>query len=164
MDIVLRKKEIPSFDPESIAIKRIEYYPSGGTYTEEQITPKLIRKILKEVPEGIGVYLFLDPNGECDWMEVLSDGEWLSLGCYFDVDDGNEYVYTYNPNYAHTETQVDLANYSDTNVWTDLESGGQSPIPKLYATTELELCTKAVEYFIHTGKIYPGADWAYDKD
>lgn len=68
---------IPSFDSNAVAVKHIEYYPYGGTYNEDKITPQLIQKILKEIPKGIGIYLFLDPDGECDWLEVVSDGEWL---------------------------------------------------------------------------------------
>ena len=78
-----RKKEGPDFDKNAIAVKCIEYYGYGETYEESQIKPKLIAEILAEISHGINVYLYLDPNQECDWMEVLSDGKWLSLGCCF---------------------------------------------------------------------------------
>ena len=40
------------------------------------------------------------------------------------------------------------------------EVGGQSPIEKYLALTNMEVGVKAVEYFIRTGKLYPGIDWA----
>ncbi len=41
-----------------------------------------------------------------------------------------------------------------------VQSGGQSPIEKYLALTNIEDGVKAVEYFIRTGKLYPGIDWA----
>ena len=41
-----------------------------------------------------------------------------------------------------------------------VQSGGQSPIEKYLALTNMEVGVKAVEYFIRTGKLYPGIDWA----
>lgn len=93
-------------------------------------------------------------------MEVLSDGEWLSLGCSFDRDGEFENYYTYNAAYADTAEQIEQFQYSDKTVWTPLESGGQSPVPKMEAITDMEAGRKAVEYFIHTGKLCPGIDWA----
>ncbi len=164
MELIISKKEtIPSFDPLAVAVKYIEYYPSyDGTYSEDEITPELIAKILKEVRDGISIYLFLDPDGECDWMEVLSDGEWLSLGCCFWQNDKDEYFFTYNPDYADTAAQALEADYSNENVWTMLESGGQSPVPKIQSITDMEAGVKAVEYFIRTGELYPGIDWVHE--
>jgi len=41
-----------------------------------------------------------------------------------------------------------------------VQSGGQSPVEKYLALTNMEAGVKAVEYFIRTGKLYPGIDWA----
>lgn len=161
MEIISKKESIPTFDMDIIAVKHIEYYPGGGIYDEAQITPELIGKILAEVPQGISIYLFLDPYGECDWMEVLSDGEWLSLGCSFDRNGEYHNYYTYNSAYADTAEMINKFNYSDKSTWTSLESGGQSPVPKMEAITDMENGVKAVEYFIHTGELYPGIDWAH---
>ncbi len=46
--IIPKQETVPSFDPNAIAVKYIEYYSSGEEYSEEEITPKLISKILKE--------------------------------------------------------------------------------------------------------------------
>lgn len=160
MEVLAKQDKIPSWDTNAIAVKHIEYYPYGDTYEEDQITPEIIAKILEEIPQGINLYLFLDPYGECDFMEVLSDGEWLSLGCSFDRDGEFENYYTYNAAYADTAEQIEQFQYSDKTVWTPLESGGQSPVPKMEAIKDIEAGRKAVEYFIHTGKLYPGIDWA----
>lgn len=162
MEVILKQEMIPSFDTHAVAVKHIEYYPSGGIYEEAQITPKLIAQILAEIPHGISIYLSLDPNGECDFMEVLSDGEWLSLGCLFDREDGFHSYYTYNAHYADTAEQIEKFHYSDKSVWTKLESGGQSPVPKIQAITDMEKGAKAVEYFIRTGELYPGIDWLHE--
>lgn len=82
------------------------------------------------------------------------------LGCSFDRDGEFENYYTYNAAYADTAEQIEQFQYSDKTVWTPLESGGQSPVPKMEAITDMEAGRKAVEYFIHTGKLYPGIDWA----
>lgn len=161
MNIIQKKNEIPKFDKNTVAVKHIEYYPYGNTYDEAQITPEVIAEILAEIPKGISIYLFLDPYGECDFMEVLSDGTWLSLGCSFDCDGEFHNYYTYNSDYADTAEEINKFNYSDKNIWTKLESGGQSPIPKMEAITDMENGIKAVEYFIYTGKLYPGIDWEH---
>ena len=74
---------IPSYDPNAVAVKYIEDNSNGEQYEEDEITPDLISKILHEVPEGIEIILYLDPDGEghCGCLEVVSDGDWLSL-CY----------------------------------------------------------------------------------
>ncbi len=162
IEIISKQETIPAFDTNAVAVKLIEYYPSrNGSYDESQITPELIDEILAKIPHGINIYLFLDPDGECDFMEVLSDGEWLSLGCNFDRDGKWDGYYTYNAAYADTAELVKKFEYSDKSVWTILESGGQSPVPKIQAITDVDSGIKAVEYFIRTGELYPGIDWAH---
>ncbi|MCM1248326.1 MAG: hypothetical protein NC251_07850 [Lachnoclostridium sp.] len=161
VEIISKQEIIPAFDTNAVAVKHIEYYPYGDTYDEPQITSKLIAEILAEISHGISIYLSLDPDGECDFMEVLSDGEWLSIGCSFDCNGKWQNYYTYNAAYADTAEQIKKFNYSDRSVWTALESGGQSPVPKMEAITDMEAGIKAVEYFIRTGELYPGIDWAH---
>ena len=158
--IIPKQEIIPSYDANAIAIKHIEYYPYGGTYSEDEITPVLISNILKEIPDGIEIYLFLDPDGEDDWLEVNCDGKWIALG--FSGDFGQNNYYSYNPAFADTADQINKAAFEDKSIWTDLESGGQSPIPKIHAITDIELGVKAVEYFIRTGEFYPGIDWLHE--
>ena len=163
IEIIAKQEAIPAFDANAIVVRHIDYFPYRlGTYDESQITPELITEILAKIPQGIDLYLFLDPDGECDFMEVLSDGEWLSLGCSFDRDGKWQNYYTYNTAYANTAEQVEKFDFSDKSVWTRLESGGQSPVPKIQAITDMENGIRAVEYFIRTGGIYPGIDWVHE--
>ena len=91
----------------------------------------------------------LDSNGEDDWLEVNCDGQWLALGLSVCQGTKNEKnYYSWNPQYAGVEE------------YAPIESGGQSPIEKYLALTDMEAGVKAVEYFIRTGKRYPGVDWA----
>lgn len=77
--IISKQEEIPAFDTNAVAVKHIEYYPSrDGIYNEAEITPQLISQILKQVSQGISIYLSRNPDGECNFMEVLSDGRALS--------------------------------------------------------------------------------------
>ena len=69
--IIPKQEIVPSFDPNAVAVKYIEYYSSREVYNEEEITPKIISKILKEVSKGININLFLDPDGNkngCIWV------------------------------------------------------------------------------------------------
>ncbi|MCI8718829.1 MAG: hypothetical protein HFH64_11895 [Lachnospiraceae bacterium] len=150
-EIIPKKDTIPEFDHQEIKLKHILYYPNGEEYEEDEITEEVISRILKEIPEGIEIYLSLDSYGEDDWLEVVCDGEWLSLA-YMSED---EYC-SYNADFPDTYN----ADFSDTEKWTPLTSGGQSPIEKCFAIQDIELGIKAVEYFIRTGELYPGIDWA----
>lgn len=148
--IISKKDTIPEFDHQEIKLKHILYYPDDEEYGEDEITEEVISKILKEIPQGIEIYLSLIPYGEDDWLEVLCDGEWLSLAYTSE----NEYC-CYNADFADTYN----ADFTDTEAWTSLTSGGQSPIEKCFAIQDIEAGIKAVEYFIRTGKLYPGIDW-----
>lgn len=162
--IIPKQKTIPSFKLSAVAVKHINYYPAGGTYNEDEITPFVISKILKEIPKGISIYLSLNPDGECDWLEVVSDGKWLSLGyCFENITDGGfDNYYSYNPDFSDTIDRIMEADFSNESIYTPLNSGGQSPIPKLQAITDMEAGVKAVEYFIRTGERYPGIDWIHE--
>ena len=159
--VIPKKEAIPSFDRNVVAVKHIEYYPFGDIYEQNEIHQEVILKILKEIPEGFAGYFFLDPDGEMDWMEVVSDGEWIYLGCCFDTEDAGDFscAYSYNPEFADTAELLEKADFSDKTLYTSMDSGGQSPIPKIQAITDLEAGIQAVEYFIYTGQLYPGIDW-----
>ena len=164
LQIIPKQQEIPGFDPNAQAVKHIEYYPLGDVYEEAEITQEVISRMLSEIPKGIGAYFFLDPDGESDWMEVVSDGKWLFLGCCFEDEETGDFDcrYCYNPEFADTADLIENADFSDESIYTPIESGGRSPIPKIQALTDMELGVKAVEYFIRTGKCYPGIDWIKD--
>lgn len=160
-EIIPKQDNIPWFDKDVLAVKCIEYYPFGDIYKGAEITESVISKILNEIPTGFGGYLCVNPDGETDWMEVVSDGEWLYLGCCFEDDEtgDNECYYCYNPEFADTVDQLETGDFSDESLYTNIDSGGQSPIPKIQALRDMETGIKAVEYFIHTGKLYPRIDW-----
>ena len=103
----------------------------------------------KAIRQGLNIYLYLDPYGEVEQFEVNCDGEWLAIGfsSHGGTKDEKNY-YSYNPEYAGVEE------------FAHVQSGGQSPIEKYLALTNIEVGIKAVEYFIRTGKLYPGIDWA----
>lgn len=113
---------------------------------EREVTEEVEKKILEGIHRGIDACLFLDPDGEDSFMEALSDGQWCALGCSYDG--GQENYYSYNPAYEASEE------------YTPLKSGGQTPVQKKLALTDLDAACKAVAYFMHTGKRYPGIDWA----
>jgi len=147
--IIPKKETVPEFDHQAIKLKHISYYPFyDGEYEEDEITEELICKILKEIPGGIEVNLSLIPYGEDNWLEVLCDREWLSLAYI----SGNNWYSSYNFDFART------------NELSPLESGGQSLVEKRFAILDIEAGVKAVEYFIRTGKLYPGIDWAVSEE
>jgi len=159
--IIPKQEKIPSFDPRAIKVQHIEFFdPPYKKYDRDKITEQLIAEILKKITSGINIYLFLDPDGEDDWLEVNADGQWIALG--FSGDFGQDNYYSYNPAFADTTEQINKFDFSDSSVWTKLESGGQSPIPKIQALTDIETGIKAVEYFIRTGEFYPGIDWLHE--
>ena len=166
LEIIPKSDVILPFSPNAVAVKWIEYY-HGRSYSEDEITPRIISKILKQVPKGIAVYLSLNPDGECDWLEVVSDGKWLFLGCCFEYTEtvnNREFVRysnysSFNSEFATTIERIEQTAFSDKNVYTSINSDGQSPIPKFQAITDMTAGVKAVEYFIRTGERYPGIDW-----
>ena len=159
--MIPKQAYIPPFDSQAIKVQHIEYFdPPYQEYHGEKITEQVIAEVLKKIPSGINIYLFLDPCGEDNWLEVNCDGEWISLG--FSGDSGQDYYRSYNPALADTADQIDKADFSDKSIYTDLESGGQSPIPKIQAITDIEAGVKAVEYFIRTGALYPGIEWIHE--
>lgn len=151
LEIIPKQDNIPVYNMKQIKIKHIEYYPDyDGCYEEDEITEELVSGILKQIPEGIDIILSLNPYGEEDMFEILCDGEWLSIGySYYSEEKQQDIVYySYNQSYAGTE---DLS---------PLESGGQSPVEKYMAINDIKAGVKAAEYFIRTGRLYPGIDWA----
>ena len=144
LQIIPKQDYIPEFDTQAIQVQYMEF--GRKNYSSDKITENLISKFLKQIPSGMDAILYLDPDGEDNWMEVLCDGEWLALG--FSGDFGENNYYSYNPAFAG---KPDM---------TKLKSGGQSPVEKMLAIQDVEAGVRAVEYFIRTGGFYPGIDWA----
>ena len=144
LQIIPKQDYIPEFDNQAIQVQYMEF--GRKNYSSDKITENLISKFLKQIPSGMDAILYLDPDGEDNWMEVLCDGEWLALG--FSGDFGENNYYSYNPAFAG---KPDM---------TKLKSGGQSPVEKMLAIQDVEAGVRAVAYFIRTGGFYPGIDWA----
>lgn len=158
--IIPKTENTPAFDPKAIKLQHITYFDAPYKEFEgEEITEAVIAEVLKEIPSGLNVYLSLASYGEDDWLEVNCDGEWIALG--FSGDGGQNNYYSYNPAFADTADEIEKANFTDKSIYTDLESDGQSPIPKIQAITDIEAGIKAVEYFIRTGEFYPRIDWMH---
>lgn len=151
--IISKQDNIPPFGSQAIKVQQIEYFdPPYKAYRGTEITEKIIAEVLKEISDGINIYLYLDPDGEDNWLEVNCDGEWIALG--YSGEFGQNNYYSYNPAFADTADQINNATFEDKSIWTDLQSGGQSPIPKILAITDIELGVKAVEYFIRESTGY----------
>lgn len=161
LQIIPRKTEIPAFDPKAIKLQHIEYYDLPySEYEGEEITEAVIAEILRKIPSGLNIYLSLVPEGEDSWLEVNCNGEWLSV--WYWSQDGEDNYFLYNTSFADTAEQVKEGDFSDEAIYTPLKSGGQIPIAKLNAITDIETGVKAVEYFIRTGEFYPGIDWLHE--
>lgn len=159
-EIIPKTENTPAFDPKAIKLQHITYFDAPYKEFEgEEITEAVIAEVLKKISSGLNVYLSLASYGEDDWLEVNCDGEWIALG--FSGDGGQNNYYSYNPAFADTADEIEKANFTDKSIYTDLESDGQSPIPKIQAITDIEAGIKAVEYFIRTGEFYPGIDWMH---
>ena len=160
-EIIPKKAERPAFDTKAVKIQHIEFFDHPYTeYEGEEITEEVIAEVLHKIPSGLNVYLSLEPEGEDRWLEVNCDGQWLSL--WYWSEEGEESYFLYNSSFADTEKQVRDGDFSDPDICTPLLSGGQSPIAKLNAVTDIETGVKAVEYFIRTGEFYPGLDWWHE--
>ena len=144
--VILKQDSIPEFDPHAIRVQHLEL--DQKYYSGKKITQSVISRLLQKLPAGLESLLYLDPNGEDDWMEVLCDGTWIALEYTTSYGGGQSY-YSYNPDYAHMEELSPLV------------SGGQ-PIQKYLTLTDLEAGKAAVAYFIRTGRLYPGIDWVTD--
>lgn len=114
-----------------------------------EITQAYIKKLLKKIKKGREemMYFSLSPFGEGEALQLDTAEGWAALS--YDGDEESEIWYTLF-NLAHAKDE-ELA---------PPQGGGQSPIPKMHATQDLELVADCIAYFIKTGKLYPLAYWA----
>lgn len=161
LQVLPKQDTIPAFDKQAIKLQHIAYFDAPyNEYEGEEITEDVITEVLRKIPAGINIYLSLIPYGEDDWLEVNCNGEWLSLG--YSSQNGQNNYYSYICSFADTAEQIGEADFSDETIYSPLESGGQSPIPKIQAITDIETGVQAVEYFIRTGELYPGISWLHE--
>ena len=159
-DIIPKQEADISYSRSTLAVKSIDCVFSLNHFDEAEIDDSLIAYIMNQIKEGTEDFcLFAGDDEESDRMEVVSDGVLLSLTCCFNLE---EYYCCCNEEYADTISLLNEPDFSDKAVFTDLESCNQEPIPRIEAITDMELGLKAVEYFMYTGKLYPGLDWIKD--
>ncbi len=115
----------------------------GLEITQDYI--KALQKMIKKGNEKM-IYISLSPYGEGDALQLDTAEGWAALS--YEEEESSVWYTLYNPKHAKDR---ELA---------PPEGGGQSPIPKMHATQDLELVANCVAYFIKTGKLYPGAYWA----
>lgn len=162
-EIIKKKEAVPALDSKAIRLQNIKYFDAPyNEYEGAQITESVIAKVMKKIPEGLNVYLSLAPYGEDDWLEVNCDGQWLALTFFtFGGPKGEHYYTTYNAAFAGTMEKIMEGDLTDKSLYSPLYSGGQSPVPKVQASTDIAVGLQAVKYFIRTGELYPGMEWLH---
>ena len=74
-----------------------------------------------------------------------------------------QYALAEKPNRDSADSVLETSIGVNKKSWRNWkESGGQSPIPKIQAITDIETGVQAVEYFIRTGELYPGISWLHE--
>lgn len=90
--IISKQDNIPPLGSQAIKVQQIEYFDLPyKAYRGTEITEKIIAEVLKEISDGINIYLYLDPDGEDNWLEVNCDGEWIVLGFSGEFGQNNYY-------------------------------------------------------------------------
>lgn len=159
-EIITKTEGNAPYDHSAIAIKSIEYDFLEKSYKENEITDTVIKDVLDEIRKGTDIFFYLDINGETDYMNVLSGDGWITfLVQLCEENDEDHYYFCYNPKFQHTKELLEEDNSFSDELYTPLELGGQSPVPKIQALTDIEAGIRAAEYFIRTGKLSREIDW-----
>ena len=149
---IIPKKELKKNGNTDICIR----FASKAFNTNEKnqitdISEKGIQEIIKNVYNGDykSLCLSLDPDGETDggrYFIMESDSTWISLEI---VDEINKVCYSsFNTDYMDSEEESPIKC-----------SDGQSVILKKYTMHNRKLAAECVEWFIRTGRHYPGMEW-----
>ena len=160
-EIIPKTESNESYDSSAIAVKSIAYDLSLTEYEEGEITNSVISDVLEDIRKGSDIFFYLDPNGETDFLNVLSGHGWISLFAQlFDEQTDEDISYIcYNPEFEHTKEMPETDTSFSDMLYTPLDLGGQSPVPKMQALTDIEAGIKAAEYFIRTGKLSTDINW-----
>ena len=96
------------------------------------------------------IYLTNDPELEEDFLEFERGDDlfFLQYGNSSMIGEEAAYFSTYAPEYLDSDEETNIAC-----------SDGQSIILRKYTTTDKEAVMTAMEYFIHTGKLWNGISW-----
>ncbi|MCI9078261.1 MAG: hypothetical protein HFH68_04955 [Lachnospiraceae bacterium] len=151
--VVYHKTVIPEGKPPEKMPKGIKtLYLSdelGSDY--RKITEKDLNRLLKDIrnKKHIGISLNNDPDLEGDYMQIEISNNLICLEYVENNLKSNECSYScFNPDYL------------DSDEWSPMDAAdGQSIILMRYTMEDPELAAKCVEYFVRTGKLYPGMAW-----
>lgn len=144
------KNEIPAASPKEIAVKYYILWPDEP----KEITPDNCQEILKNLRNGQweNIYLSNDPELEENFMLLESGNGLFALEYVRDnsgmIGEEAAYFSTYDPEYLDSDEETDIQC-----------SDGQSIICRKYTTTDKDAVITAIEYFIHTGKLWDGIPW-----
>ncbi len=144
------KDNSPSEIPKEIAVKYYVCWPDEP----KEITPENCKKILKNLWDGkwSSIYLTNNPDLEEDIMQLESGDGLFALEYLRDnsgmVGEKAAWFSTYDPEYLDSDEETDIEC-----------SDGQSIISRKYTTTDKKSVMTAIEYFIHTGKLWNGIQW-----
>ena len=136
--------EVPAEIPDGIAAKYYVRWP--GDFHE--ITPKNVKRIMKNLRGGkwMDIYLYQEADEEGDYLDLETDGTLFNLS--YGEDMGQIWWSTYDPDYLDSDEETDIPH-----------SDGQSIIFRETTTADKEAVMTAIEYFIHTGRLWDGIPW-----
>lgn len=144
------KSKVAEKIPKGITVKYYIKWPNKP----HKITPDSCQEILKNLQNGKwgNIYLSSDPNLEQDFMQLESGNGLFALQYIRDntgmVGEKAAWFSTYDMKYLDSDEETDIEC-----------SDGQSIIFREYTTTDKEAVMTAIEYFIHTGKLWNGIPW-----
>jgi len=144
------KDEVPAEIPREIAVKYYICWPGEP----REITPGNCQEILKNLQDGQwgSIYLTNDPDLEENFMQLESGDGLFALQYIRDnsgmVGEEAAWFSTCSPEYLDSDEETDI-----------MCSDGQSIILRKYTTTDKASVIAAIEYFIHTGKLWNGIRW-----
>ena len=141
--------EVPAEIPDGIAAKYYVRWP--GDFHE--ITPENVKRIMKNLRGGkwMDIYLYHEKDEEGDYLDLETDGTLFDLS--YGENMGDIWWSTYDPEYLDSDVETDIPH-----------SDGQFIIYRETTTADKEAVMTAIEYFIHTGKLWDGIPWMKNWD
>lgn len=136
--------EVPAEIPDGIAAHYYIRWP--GDFHE--ITPENVKRIMKNLRGGkwMDIYLYQEDDEEGDYLDLETDGTLFNLS--YGEEMGQIWWSTYDPDYLDSDEETDIPH-----------SDGQSIIFRETTTADKEAVMTAIEYFIHTGRLWDGIPW-----
>ena len=136
--------EVPTVSQDGIAAHYYIRWPRDF----KEITPDNVEQIMKNLRDGewMDIYLYHEDDEEGDYLDLETDGTLYDLS--YGEDMGQIWWSTYDPEYVDSDEETDIPH-----------SDGQSIIYRETTTADKEAVMTAIEYFIHTGKLWDGIPW-----